>query len=72
METIDKIIDIKNYSDEKIKILNLFKNNMREIFECINEDDNNLNKYINQKIDKIKDDFNIFCRSDILRTFYAI
>ena len=72
LEAIEKIIDIKNYSDEKIKILNLFKNNMREIFECINEDDNNLNKYINQKIDKIKDDFNIFCRSDILRTFYAI
>ena len=68
----DKIIsleDIKmvykdlfnNLSYKKIKALNLFQYNAREIFDCLNEKDENLNNYINKKIEKIKNYFMSFC-----------
>ena len=71
-EDIGKLIDIKNYSDKKNNVLLLFKNNLKEIFECIKVDDNNLNEYLNKKIDKIQNYFNLFCHYNNLNTFYSI
>ena len=71
-EDIGKLIDIKNYSDKKNNVFYLFKNNLKEIFECIKEDDNNLNEYLNKKIDKIQNYFNLFCHYNNLNTFYSI
>ena len=71
-EEIDDAHIFKNCSNAKKKVLELFKNNMREIIECMNLEDNKLNDYINKKIDRIKDYFHCFCSNDILRIFYSI
>ena len=57
----------KNLSDKKNKAINLFQNNTRETFDCLNEKDENLSNYINKKTKKIKCYFMTFCGENFSR-----
>ena len=59
-------------SKEKAKYINLFKNNIREIFDCLKLEDKNLKGYLVQKIKKIQDYFKDFCESNLARITFLI
>ena len=59
-------------SDSKKKAIILFKNNVREIFECLNTKDENINKIIVEKKEKIKQYFQDFCKLNLARISYII
>ena len=57
----------KNLSDKKKNAIELFGKNTREIFDCLNEKDENLKEYIIQKIDTIKNYFLRFCNNNFAK-----
>ena len=57
----------KNFSAEKNKIIELYKDSTREIFDCLDEKDDNLKVYNNKKIEKIKNYFKKFCKGNLQR-----
>ena len=63
-DIINKYSDVfNNFSDKKKEYIYLFKSNTKEIFECFNKKENELNIYIKIKINKIKNYLNIFLKT---------
>ena len=61
-----------NITKGKEKYINLFKNNTREIFDCLFKKDEDINDYVKKKTDKIKNYFKKFCGNDLARFSYVI
>ena len=59
-------------SDKKNKYINLFKNNTREIFDCLRLEDTKLEEYKDDKIKKIEKYFKDFCGNNLARISYLI
>ena len=55
------------FSDKKKRAINLYKNNAREIFEIMNVNDENLEAYNKEKINKIKTYLQSFCNKHLER-----
>ena len=75
MENIkDKYKNIfDNINKEKEKYINLFKSNTREIFDCLFKDKKDkLQKYVEEKTEKIKNYFKDFCKNDLSRFSFVI
>ena len=60
----------RNISDKKRKIIDSYANSNREIFECLNKNDDNLENYNKKKIEKIINNFELFCKGNLSRISY--
>ena len=56
-----------NISNKKKETIVLYENGTRELFDCLNEKDENLENYTHKKIEKIKKYFKKFCRGNLSR-----
>ncbi len=60
----------ENISEKKKKYVKLFNNNIREVFDCLFINDDKLDNYIKNKIDKIVNYLKNFCAGNISNISY--